>query len=161
MRIDNGRADIFVPEEFLHGANILIVFEKMRREAVTNSVAAAVLVDLGCSQGVLHRALDRGFTEVMSPGLAGTGIDSRVSGRKQVFPAPLLRRVRVFADRGVREMDLTESGGQILLMESARLGHLLADGRNDLGREKGDAVFRALAIAYDDLITLELDVLDA
>jgi hypothetical protein len=35
MRIDHGSAHIFMPQEFLHGTDVVAIFQQMRREAMT------------------------------------------------------------------------------------------------------------------------------
>jgi hypothetical protein len=66
MRVDHRRGDVAVTEQFLDGANVVAVFEKMRRERVTKGVAARVLRDVRRAQRAAHRALYDGFVKMMS-----------------------------------------------------------------------------------------------
>jgi hypothetical protein len=47
MRIYHGRADIAVPEQFLHRANVVSVFQQVCREAVSKRMAVARLGNPG------------------------------------------------------------------------------------------------------------------
>ena len=41
MRIDHGSTDILVAEEFLHGANVIAIFQEMGSETMTQGVTTA------------------------------------------------------------------------------------------------------------------------
>jgi hypothetical protein len=39
MRVDHGRTDVLVPQEFLHGANVVPCFEEMRGKRVAARIS--------------------------------------------------------------------------------------------------------------------------
>ena len=67
MRRDHGCTDILVPQEFLHGTNIIAIFQEVCGEAVSERVAAPAFVNAGTPDGVLHCLLEARFRHVVSP----------------------------------------------------------------------------------------------
>ena len=59
LRIDHGGLDVLVPQEFLHRANIIVVFQKVGSKAMAEGVDRGVLLDAalfeGCPEGILYR----------------------------------------------------------------------------------------------------------
>ena len=56
--VNHGRGDVLVPEEFLHGANIIAVFQQMRSETVPEGMAAGGFGDAGGAEAALTRVLE-------------------------------------------------------------------------------------------------------
>jgi hypothetical protein len=46
VRIDHRRLDVLVPQEFLHGPNIVPVLQQVRSKAVAQRMATAALIEL-------------------------------------------------------------------------------------------------------------------
>ncbi len=59
------------------------------------------------------------------------------------------------------QLHVAESLGEIPLVKELRALQMFFEGRNDRVRKKRDAVFRPLAVAYDDLTIFEIDILDS
>ena len=57
MGVDHGGADVFVPQQFLDGADVVAIFEQMGGEAVAEGMAGDALVEPGQASGFLDRFL--------------------------------------------------------------------------------------------------------
>ena len=57
MRIDHGGADIFVPQEFLHGANVIPIFPQVSGKTVSQCVTAPPFRHPGPTYSAFHRLL--------------------------------------------------------------------------------------------------------
>jgi hypothetical protein len=66
MVIDHRGSDVVVPQEFLHGANVVAVLEQMGGEGVPKGMAGRTLVNPGLPNGVFDRPLDRALVDVMA-----------------------------------------------------------------------------------------------
>jgi hypothetical protein len=84
MGIDHGSRDVRVPEQFLDGADIVAVFQKVGGKRVAEGVAGGAAGDTGLLYGCMNRSLQSLFVAVMTPCLAGTGIDIFIS-QSQAF----------------------------------------------------------------------------
>src|SRR5688572_8190862 len=102
MRIDHRRGHVAVTEQFLDRANIVAVFEKMRRERVAKGVTARVLRDVRRTQRAAHRALYDGFVEMMSSVLSGERVDVGTGSRKHPLPSDLTRCSKILSRQRVR-----------------------------------------------------------
>src|SRR5262245_39297900 len=61
VRVDHGGAHVTVSEQFLDRANVVTVFEEMRREGVPEGVTRGWLGQARLEDGFLDRPLDHGF----------------------------------------------------------------------------------------------------
>jgi hypothetical protein len=57
MGIDHGGADILVPQQFLHGANVITCFEQMSHKAMAQRVTTALFGNARSRDRILHRSL--------------------------------------------------------------------------------------------------------
>jgi hypothetical protein len=64
-----------VPEELLHGADVVAVFQQVGGEGVAEGVGAGALGDAGMPDRVSDRPLKDGLMEVVTAVLAGRPID--------------------------------------------------------------------------------------
>ena len=64
-----------MPEQFLHGADIVARFELMGRKGVTQRVRCGRLREPGIAYGLLESALNSFLVDVMAPARARTGIN--------------------------------------------------------------------------------------
>ena len=67
MRVDLRCADVFVTQQFLHGANIIPVLQKMRGEGVTKGVRTDRLANLRKLFCRFDCPLHVGFVQMMAP----------------------------------------------------------------------------------------------
>ena len=57
VRVDHGRTDIGVPEQFLNRADVVAIFRKMRGEGMTHGVRTGWLRDTGPEPRIFDRLL--------------------------------------------------------------------------------------------------------
>ncbi len=105
-------------EEFLHGGDVVAVFEQVSGEASAEGVAGGALVDprqLGCfPDGLLQTTL----VYVVAAHDATARVHRQPPRRKDLLPDPLLVGVGVLAFQGVGQIDRAVAFGQILLMQA-------------------------------------------
>ena len=65
MRVNLRGSDILMSEQFLNGANVVIVFKQMCRKAVPEGMASGVFIDTGAFERVFDCFLNRRFGRVM------------------------------------------------------------------------------------------------
>jgi hypothetical protein len=66
MRIDHGGADVLVPQEFLHGTDVIAIFQQVRGKTVSERMAATALIETCLAYRVLYRLLEHRFSRMMS-----------------------------------------------------------------------------------------------
>ena len=44
MRVDHGRSDVLVPQEFLHGPNIVTILQQVRSKAVPERISTLLII---------------------------------------------------------------------------------------------------------------------
>ena len=85
--IDHCCAQVFVAEEFLHGADIAALFEEVCGERMPEGVAGGGFSDSCRSEGTFECALQRRFIDVVASDDCSNGIDRELGGGEQVLPA--------------------------------------------------------------------------
>jgi hypothetical protein len=118
MGINHCGFDIFVTEEFLDGADVVAVLQKMGGEGVTEGVTTDALGDFGGANGLVEGFLDTAGMEgvTVGEGMAIVFFDSK--GGKDKLPAPIPASVRVFFGEGMGEGDLAMTARSILFVEA-------------------------------------------
>jgi hypothetical protein len=119
MRIDHGRLDILVAEEFLHGPDVVARLQQVRGEAVLEGVAGRMLWNAGLAHCGLHGPPDEGLIDMMAALLAGGRIPPALLLGKDPLPAPRGHSVRLLPRQGVRHGHAPISLGQVPLMDLA------------------------------------------
>ena len=71
-----------MPEELLHGPDVVAGFEQMRRERMEEGVPGGRLCDPGLAYGAMHGAPQDGFVELMAAPLSRIGIFMDAGRRK-------------------------------------------------------------------------------
>jgi hypothetical protein len=74
MGVDHRRADVTMPEQFLHRPDVVAVFQQVRRKGVPKRVTAHRLNDAHASRGLFDGPLQDRFVDVMPPPLPGPRI---------------------------------------------------------------------------------------
>ena len=59
VRINHRRTHILMSQQFLHGADIIAIFQKVRGKAVPERMTTSTLYDSGGRYGSLNRGLNR------------------------------------------------------------------------------------------------------
>jgi len=81
--------NVLVPQQFLHGSDIVSVGKKMRCKAVPEAVATDGFVDAGKGNRLLDRLSHAAFVEVIPSYLPGTGVLAQRFGWKNKLPGSL------------------------------------------------------------------------
>src|SRR5262245_12526005 len=97
--------------------------------------------------------------KVMPAELTGFAVTVVAGGGKDPLPAPFAAGVRVLLRECVRQLDPTGASGEVQIMELARGFDVRGEGGLDCCGKHGTAIPAALALAHDDLVTREVDVL--
>lgn len=101
MGVDHGGFDVFVPEEFLYGSDVVVVLEEMGGEGVAEGVGCDAFADSGDLLGFADGALEGGFVDVMAGGLAGLGVGVEGVSGEYVLPEPVFSGGWVFFGKGI------------------------------------------------------------
>src|SRR5512143_688394 len=100
----------------------------------------------GFLSGVLDGSLQGGGIKVMAAFLSTAWIRRAPGGREEVLPDEVARRLGVFGREGVRKIDFTRTGKQVVFVEQADALDLALQIGYDGLRERGDPVFFAFAV---------------
>lgn len=118
MSVDHGGFDVFVSEEFLDGADVIIVLQKMGGKRVSEGVGGDVFVYLGTTGGFPDGFLDYCFVKMMAAGDASSFVFGEFGGGKKVLPDPVPVCIWVFAFKGVWKISRSKTVGEIFLVEN-------------------------------------------
>ena len=77
-----------MPQQFLDAADVVVVFEQVRREAMPKRVRADVFMNARLVRRDLDRFLDHGFVQVMAVPHTRVAVDVMARGRKHKLPSP-------------------------------------------------------------------------
>ena len=88
-------------QEFLHGADVVAVFEEVGGKAVAKGVGADRLIDAGPAGGLTDGLLQTAFVQVVAAHDAAARVHGQTVRRKDVLPAPFSAGVGVLAFQGV------------------------------------------------------------
>ena len=102
-----------MPEQFLHGADIVARLEQMGRKGVTQRVRGCRLREPGITNRLPHRSLERLIGKMLPPNDASAWITRARRRWKDILPNPFPTRARIFPRQGVRQPDVAKSGREI------------------------------------------------
>ena len=117
MSVDHGGLHVLMPEQCLHGPNIIAGFQQLRSERVPERMAGDVFVDPGQAGRGAYRFLQTAFIQVMAALGARAGVRRAAFGGKHLLPAPLTVGVGIFALQRVRQIDRAVALREIFSME--------------------------------------------
>ncbi len=158
--IDHGGLHVAMAEELLHGADIVAVLEQMGGEGVAEGVTGDALGEAGQSGGLADGALEPGGAEVVPSDAARTGIGRQVSGGEGELPDPIAAGGGELSIERIREEDETLAGLHIALVEALNVMQVVEQIGGEDVRQHTDPIARALALADDDLMLGEVEILD-
>lgn len=176
MGVDHGGFDVFVSEEFLHGADVVVGLQEVGGEGVPKGVATDGLGDSGEPGGGANGFLQAAFVGVVAVelglilrlsctagrwGCCGAGVGGEVFGGENILPGPFAGGVGVFLGKRIGQVDGAVSVFEVLLVDLLDAGEVFAQGWEEAIGEHGEAVFFAFAFANDDAALFEIQVFDA
>lgn len=89
MCMDHRSIDVTMPQQFLHGSNIVAVLQQVRREGMAERMAACLLGDAGITDGDIDSAIQsRRMCMVSSLFCVKSNIAVSI-GWKQILPVPV------------------------------------------------------------------------
>jgi hypothetical protein len=91
MGVDHGRLDVFVPEQFLNGPDVVPLLQEVGGEGVAEGVARRMLGDPRLTGRELDSPLDEGLIGVMAPLHARPDVDPPMLLGEEKLPAPFRR----------------------------------------------------------------------
>ena len=113
-----------------------------------------------CEKGGLANCfLQNTGVHVVPPGLFGFGVNRTRKGGEEVLPDPFFGSVGVFSGEGVRQVYFSKAFFHILLMDGAHSFQVSLQVRDERIGKHGEAVFFAFAIADDNLVITEVNIL--
>jgi hypothetical protein len=74
MGVNHRRRNIFMPQQLLDGTDVCAALQGMRRETMTERVAARSFRQSCSRYRQLDRFVNRGFVQVMATGNSGAGV---------------------------------------------------------------------------------------
>src|SRR5215208_110763 len=120
MCVNLGSLNARVPEQLLHGADVVARLDHVRGEGVSEGVTAPRLRHHGRPDRTLHGLLERRLGYVVAPLAPTSWVYRPVASREDVLPAPLTVRVRIFSGQGVGQVDAPEPLVQIQFVQRPR-----------------------------------------
>ena len=159
--VNHGGLHVLVTEKFLDGADVVAVLEEMRGERMAKGVWGYGFVYSDNTGGLANCFLQNAFVEMVTPDFFGLGVNRARDGREKVLPEPFFGGVGVFSGEGVGQVDFAVAGFEVLLMNVSNGFEVRLQMRDQRIGEHGEAVFFAFAVADDDLVVTEVNILDA
>jgi len=105
-----------VPQEFLHGPNIVPVLQQVRSKAVAQRMAIAALIELRLAYRLFDCLLEHGFGQMMAAFSPGAWIASAFGGWEHILPLPRRSSMWVCAGKSLGQRDLSIACRQVFLM---------------------------------------------
>ncbi len=116
MGIDHGGLHILVPEQCLHGPNIIPGFEQVRGKRMAEGMAGDMFINTGQACSGSHRFLQTAFIQVMAALDTSARVHGEAFGWEHILPGPLAVGVGIFARQRVRQIDGAVAVGEVLGM---------------------------------------------
>ena len=161
MGVDHGGADVFVSEQFLNGANVIAILEKMGGKGMAKGMATDALLDARFLGGFFDGALQSQFVHVVAAFFAAARVGGTFGGRKEVLPNQFAIGFGVFLLERTGQVNFAKARGQVFLVVEADLFDLPPEGGDDGIGQGRDAVFFAFAIADGDGFVFKVNIFDA
>jgi len=148
-------------KQFLDSPDIIPTFQKVGGEGMSERVTADTLGDAGPGNGFVDCTLHEGRIDVVSALNTSDGILPTPLLGKHPLPRPIDTGVGIFFFKRCRQGSPAPAFGDIVLMNVPHLGEMGFEGSLEAGGQHGDPILAAFAVADENLVLLEVDVLDA
>jgi len=96
VRVDHGRADVRMAEQFLNRPYVVPALEQMRRERMAERMATDALRERRPADRRGHRTLNDGLVDVIPRRRSKSRVSANPRGRKHELPAPFRGGVPIF-----------------------------------------------------------------
>ncbi len=150
-----------MPQQFLHGADIVAILQQMCGEAMAEGVAGDALGDACPAGGLSDSFLQTALVHVMAAHGVGTGVNGKRIGGKDVLPDPLPVSIGIFSFQGKRQVDGAISFGQVFFVQPFHTLEMLLQRHDHAIGQHRHPVFHPLAIPNDNLPLAKVNSLDA
>src|SRR2546421_8576961 len=114
-----------MPEQLLHGPDVVAALEQMGRKRVPQRVAADRLDDAREARRALDNPRQRIRMNVVPPNNAAFGVGGPIAGWEYELPSPFEARARVLAGERMRQPCLAESLLEIAPVHEAHAAEML------------------------------------
>ena len=160
MGINHRGFHILVPEQLLHGSNVVSVLQQMGRKRMTERVARRRLGNAGPAGRVPDRFLNNRFVQVVSMSETRSGIEVMGGSGKHPLPGPLAVGIRVLPNQGVRQRRPAQPLFQIGFVLFANSPQVVLERLAQHVRQHGDPIFLTFAVPDGDFMPAEVQILD-
>ena len=117
MGVDHGGFYVFVPEKFLHCANIIAGFEQVGGEGVAKGVGRDGLIYFCETGSAFDGFLQAGLVDMVAAFGMGHRVNREFVGREDVLPDPFAAGVGVFQREGVGQVDCTSAFEEVFFVQ--------------------------------------------
>ena len=137
------------------------VFERVDCEGVPEGAVLGPLPTARGENGLAHRVLDDRFVKVVTPPLAGLGIDVGARRGEDPLPGPVLARRGELAAEGAGKLDPPCALRHVALVVPPQLAEVRGEVAPDGAGKNPDPILVAFRATDRDLVPAEVDVPDA
>jgi hypothetical protein len=126
---------------------------------MAQAVTRRGLAQPGVANGGSEGSLEHGFMKMMTTAVAGRRVPIESRRGEDPLPCPLLRGAWILHGESAREFDIPGPESKVLFVLAPNGMKVIRKDLPQRAREQSHPVFLAFAIAYDELVTREVDVL--
>jgi hypothetical protein len=103
--IHHGGFHIFMPEEFLDGSDVVALLKELRRDTMSEGMAADAFVEPYRMPSLTHSLLQSALTPVMAADIPREWVFRQTVGRKNIVPDPKSAGMRILMRQRKRSID--------------------------------------------------------
>jgi hypothetical protein len=159
VRVDHGRAHIFVPQQFLDSSYVITGLQKMGCEAVPKGMRASGFGNVSRPNRLLYSTLQSRFVDMVSSDPPGSGIDRAFGGREHILPTLLPASLGILLLQGEGQIHLPQSLPEIFLVESLDFFQVSLQRLLEGFGQNRYPIFLAFSISHHYLAVAKVDIL--
>ena len=160
MCIDHGGADVAMAQEFLHRANVVTGFQKMRGETVPKGVRCGVFGYSRFGNRSFHRLLNMGFVKMVTAQRIVAGYERHLLCRKKELPGKLTTAVFIFVLQLIRHERTLKARFEVTMKKLLQPFKMARELGQYLFRQKHFSEFASFAIDCNDPL-IEIKIANA
>lgn len=161
VSIDHGGLYVLVTKQFLNGADVIAMLKKMSGKGMAEGMGRNMLVQFCKADGLFDGALKNTFVEVVAHDFPGFRIDRTLVGGEDVLPARFAIGIGVFSFERVRKVNFAIPFLKVLLVKGFHPLNVHPEVEENAFRKRNGAVVLPFCIAHNDLMTGNVNILDA